>query len=289
VTVNSGGTLSGNGSATAAAVVNAGGTIAPGSGAATLSFGGNLTLASGSSYAAEIYGVGTSDKLAVTGVLSAGGTVRVSLVGYAPVLGDVFDLADASSITGATAFDFSAAPLGAGLMWDTAQFATDGTVRVVSGTGDAFNAWASALGVTGGKGGDDDGDGVINLLEFATNSDPKSGGSVARAYGNVNTISGQQALTITVATRKGATFAASGNRQNAVRDNVVYSVEAANDVTAWGEVGVTELNATDSAAVQATLTLPVLGADWEWHSFRTEGATVGDISDIVRLKVSAQP
>ena len=70
---------------------------------------------------------------------------------------------------------------------------------------------------------------------------------------------------------------------------MVYSVEAANDVTAWGEVGVTELNATDSAAVQATLTLPVLGADWEWHSFRTEGATVGDISDIVRLKVSAQP
>ncbi len=289
VTVNSGGTLSGTGSATAAAVVNAGGTIAPGSGAATLSFGGNLTLASGSSYAAEIYGAGASDKLAVTGVLNAAGTVRVSLVGYTPVLGDVFDLADASGITGATAFDFSGAALGAGLTWDTAQFATDGTIRVIAGTGDPFNAWASALGVTGGKGGDDDGDGVINLLEFATNSDPKSGGSVARAYGNVNTVGGQQALTITVATRKGATFAASGNRQNAVRDNVVYSVEAANDVTAWGEVGVTELNATDSAAVRATLTLPALGADWEWHSFRTEGATVGDISDIVRLKVSAQP
>ena len=289
VTVNSGGTLSGNGSASAAAVVNAGGTIAPGSGAATLSFGGNLTLASGSSYAAEIYGAGASDKLAVTGVLNAGGTVRVRLEGYTPVLGDVFDLADASSITGATAFDFSGAALGAGLTWDTAQFATDGTVRVIAGSADPFNAWASALGVTGGKGGDDDGDGVINLLEFATNSDPKSGGSVARAYGNVNTIGGQQALTITVATRKGATFAASGNRQNAMRDNVVYSVEAANDVTAWGEVGVTELNAADSAAVQGTLTLPALGADWEWHSFRTEGATVGDISDIVRLKVSAQP
>jgi hypothetical protein len=46
------------------------------------------------------------------------------------------------------------------------------------------------------------------------------------------------------------------------------------------------MNTTDSAVVQAALSLPALDSGWEWHSFRTEGGSATDASDFVRLKVN---
>jgi hypothetical protein len=224
----------------------------------------------------EITGAATNDKVNATGALTANGTIAVTLTGYVPVSGDTFDIADASSITGTPAFDFSAAALTAGLEWDTTQFSTNGTIRVTVSTSDPFDAWAASYGLTGGKTGDDDGDGDTNLLEFGTNASPVSGSSAARAFGKVHLIGGENAMTLTVAVRKGAVFAASGARQVATKDMVVYTVEASDDLVNWNVVTVTELSAADAAALQATLSLPTLDADWEWHSFRTDDGTATD-------------
>jgi outer membrane autotransporter protein len=256
---------------------------------ATLRFGADLAMASGSVFDAEITSAVTTDRLAVTGALTMNGTVRVTLAGYSPVAGDSFDLVDAASVTGSPTFDFAAAPLTAGLRWDTSRFASDGIIRVAEGSVSAFDTWASANGVTGGMAGDDDGDGSSNLLEFATNSDPKSGRSVARSYVALASLGGQNVLTLTVATRQGSSFAASGNRQSATRDGVNYLIEAANDLNGWGVVPATELSTGDAASVQAGLSLPALSPGWEWHTFRTEGGTAGDPADFIRLKVIAQP
>lgn len=282
------GTLAGSGTVTGAATVS--GTVSPGvNNVGTLNFGSTLSLDAGSNYAATITGAATNDKVNVNGALAANGNIVVTLSGYVPVAGNTFDIADAASIVGTPVFDFSAAVLTAGLGWDTSTFATDGAIKVISL--DPFNAWASANSVIGGKGGDDDGDGVSNLLEFATNSDPKSGASGARVYAKMHTLGADNALTYTVATRKTAVFAAVGSKQRATKDNVQYTVEATNNLTTWATVVVTELGAVDAAAVQAAIVpaLPTLGADWEWHTFRTDDGTVTDPQDFIRLQVEATP
>lgn len=281
LTADNSGTLSGSGTVGNVSVL-AGGIIAPGNNSPGTLFAAAVDLLPGSTCAVEITAAATADKLAVTGALAANGTIKVTLSGYAPVLGNVFDIAD-GTISGSPGFDFSAAVLGAGLGWDTSGFATDGTIRVGS-LDDPFNAWANLNNITEGKSGDDDKDGVSNLLEFATNSDAKSSSSGARVYGAIH----NNFLTFTVATRKSAAFAPAGVRQRATRDKIIYTVEASDDLSVWNTVVVTELNAVDSAIVQATLPLPVLQADWEWHTFRTDDTTLVDNRDMIRLAVAPE-
>lgn len=287
VTVNTGGFLSGGGTLGAAVVVASGGTVAPGASVGTLNFGSTLDIQSGSFYNVEITGAAAADKVNVTGALTANGTVKVTLSGYVPVAGDTFDVADAASITGTPTFDFSSATLTAGLTWDTSLFASTGVIKV-SGGSDPFDAWATGFGLTGGKNGDHDKDGASNLLEFATNSNPKTDGDGARTYGKLHPLGGDSVLTLTVATRSGASFSGAV-RQTATIDNVIYTVEGSDNLTDWNSVVITQLNAADSAAVQASLSLPTLDAGWEWHTFRTDGGTSTDPRDFIRLSVAAQP
>ncbi len=279
------GTLRGNGSTTGSVLATGGTVIAPGASVGTLGFG-SLNLDTGSTYEVEVTGAATNDKVNVTGGFTANGIIKVTLSGYAPVAGNAFDIAD-GTITGAPTFDFTSAVLTAGLGWDTTQFATDGTIRIISL--DPYIAWAAGFGLIEGKTGDDDKDGDSNLLEFATNANPTAGGSGARAFGKVVPLSGDNVLTLTVAVRKNAAFAASGANQAATKDNVVYTVEATDDLTTWTTVVVTKLDPSDSAAVQAALApLPTLGADWEWHTFRTDDTLAIDNRDLIRLRVAAQ-
>jgi fibronectin-binding autotransporter adhesin len=292
VTVATTGTLGGNGSIAGATTVQSGGTLAPGNSAGTLNFGSTLNLQAGSTYAVEITGAATHDKVVATGVLTANGTIAVTLGGYTPVAGNSFDIADASSITGTPTFNFTNAVLTAGLVWDTSAFATTGVISVV--TDDPFTGWASFYGVTEGKGGDDDKDGESNLLEFATNSHPVNGASRARAYGKMHVLAGDTALTYTVAVRKNAVFAAGApdaSKREGTKDKVKYTIEASNELGIWNTVVVTELAPVDAAAVQAAITpaLPALDADWEWHTFRTDGGAPADIRDFIRLSVAEAP
>jgi hypothetical protein len=260
--------------------------VAPGLSVGTLA-ATTADLQSGSTYAVEITGAAAADKINASGAVMANGTIKITLSGYTPVGGEVFDILDAASITGSPTFDFSMATLTAPLTWDTTAFATTGTIKVSGG--DPYDAWATANGITGGKMGDHDGDGLSNLLEFATNSNGASGIAGVRAYPAAITLSGSPALTITVATRKPTTFAADGTKQKATKDNVIYVIEGTTDLVNWTTATVTELNAIDSATVQATLSLPTLDAEWEWHSFRVQGHVIGDPRDFVRLTVTPTP
>jgi fibronectin-binding autotransporter adhesin len=286
ITVKSAATLAGSGTVGALTAEN-GGIVAPGASAGTLT-AASADLQGGSRFDAEITGAATADKLRATGTLTISGTVKVILAGYVPVAGDTFDIADAATLSGTPAFDVSAAGLTAGLAWDTSAFLTDGTIKVISG-GDPYTAWAAGFGLTGGKNDDDDADGASNLLEFATNAIPNSGGSGPRAFGKVHNVGGENVLTLTIAVRDNAVFAASGSTQRTTVDSVIYTVEATDDLLAWNVVVVTELSAPDSAAVQASLNLPALDAGWEWRTFRTDGNTLLDPRDMIRLSVAAQP
>jgi autotransporter-associated beta strand protein len=171
-TVN-GGVLGGLGTLAGATTVAAAGTVSPGMNATgVMTFSNGLTLQPGSTYRADITGATASDRVNVSGGLAANGTIQVVLTGYTPVDGDVFDLAN-GVITGTPTFDFANAVLGSGLEWDTSTFATDGTIKVVSG--DTYVNWADGFSLAGGdalKSADPDGDAISNLLEFYLNGNP---------------------------------------------------------------------------------------------------------------------
>lgn len=287
VTVNTGGTLGGSGTVLSTIAVESGGTLAPGNAdAAALTTGSTVNLAAGSFYAADITGTDINDRIVSSAAVEVNGTVKVTLTGYAPAIGDSFDLINATAITGTPSFDFSAAPLASGQAWDTSTFLSDGIIKVIAG-GSAYDTWATDNSLTGPDAAptaDPDKDGTANLLEFATNADPRSATSRARVYERLHTIDGSPALTFTVATRKTAAFTADGSTQTATRDGVKYTVEAGDAPSPWN-VAVTELTPADAAAVQAALTLPTLDSSWEWHTFRAAGTPSSDSRRFIRLRV----
>lgn len=298
VSVGTGGTLSGSGTLTGAATLA--GSVTPGGSGTGLITLTSASVASTSSIGLQLAGTGTRgvnyDAITVSGVLALDGTVTVSLNGLTPALGQSFDLIDSTGSIDVTSFnvatDLILPALSGGLTWDTSAFATTGVVSIVSG--DPFGAWAAGYGLTGGdalKSADPDNDGVINLLEFATNSSPVSGGSGPRVYARLHNLSGDDVLTYTIATRKTASFAANGSTQEATKDLVKYTVEASDALGTWNSVVVTEVTGVDATAVQAAITpaLPALDTDWEWHTFRTDDGTSTDTSDFIRLKVAEAP
>jgi autotransporter-associated beta strand protein len=173
--LSAGATLGGNGTITAATTIPSGAIISPGDGtAATLNFVSDVTLASGSTYAVDITGASAVDRISTpAATLTLNGTIAVTLTGYTPVLDDVFDLADATSISGTPTFDFTAAPLASGLGWDTSSFATDGKIKVVS-VATGFDVFATTITDPEARGAlaDADGDGVSNILEYVLGGNP---------------------------------------------------------------------------------------------------------------------
>lgn len=102
VSVAAGATLGGSGLITGATTVT--GTLSPGNSAGQLSFGGNLTLAGASTSQFEINGTSLGsayDNVTAVGSITLGGALN--LVFGAPVSAGVYNLIDASSVSG----DFS--------------------------------------------------------------------------------------------------------------------------------------------------------------------------------------
>lgn len=80
VTVKSGGTIGGSGTIGGATTIQSGGTLAPGNSPGLLTFGGDLTLNSGSNSSFEIDGTGrgsTYDAVNVAGLTTFGGTLAL--------------------------------------------------------------------------------------------------------------------------------------------------------------------------------------------------------------------
>jgi autotransporter-associated beta strand protein len=302
ITVASGATFKGTG--TAAGTLAANGIIAPGSSIGTLSVGATAFSATGSLSAEINSSTLTYDKLAVTGNLSIdpAATLNITDLGSGtPTSAKLVLVSYTGTWDGGT---FAGTTNGGSVVVNGNTYTikyddTDGGLNAVTlriGSGDPYESWASGYSLVGGnalKGADPDGDGVKNILEFATASDPTSGSSGPRIYPLMFTIGADNALTFTAAVRKNAVFAPSGVKQTATQDLVVYTVEASNDLTNWTTVQVTEVTGTDKTNIQSALgsklTTPALGADWEWHTFRTDGGTQLDPSDHIRLKVNEAP
>jgi autotransporter-associated beta strand protein len=221
--LSAGATLGGNGTITAATTIPSGATISPGDGtAATLNFVSDVTLSTGSTYAVDITGASAVDRISTpAAALSVNGTIAVTLTGYTPVLDDVFDLADASSITGTPTFDFTAAPLASGLGWDTSSFATDGKIKVVS-VATGFEVFAQSITNPDDRDplDDADGDGISNLLEYV--------------LGGVPTVAAQTILPNSTTSATELVF--SFKRSDASEADTTQVVEVSSDLINWSTV-----------------------------------------------------
>ncbi|QDV73881.1 Glycosyl hydrolase catalytic core [Planctomycetes bacterium K2D] len=121
-----------------------------------------------------------SDKLIVSGVLNAGGELRVSLDPEAPAPqdGDAFDILDFASSAGQFA-ELDLPVLGGSLGWDTSQLYTNGVLGVVTllpgdynddGVVDAadYTVWRDSFGEAPGSLPNDTDGGVIGQAQYAT-------------------------------------------------------------------------------------------------------------------------
>ena len=123
-------TLAGNG--TVAGGVNASGAISPGAtGIGALHFTAGLMLAGTANFEIGKTSLYSSADLAdVAGNLAYGGTLSVTATGDPLVAGDLFDLFDAGSFSGAfTTFQLPA--LASGFSWSTSDLSVNGTIRVI--------------------------------------------------------------------------------------------------------------------------------------------------------------
>jgi fibronectin-binding autotransporter adhesin len=153
----------------------------PGASPASASFTGDPVFAASSQLEIEIGGLAPGaqhDRLAVTGELTLGGTLRAALIdGFAPGVGDEFDILDWTTLSGEfAAFEL---PALAGLRWDVSQLYTTGVLAVAPLFDADFDAdgrvdgadlalWRVGFGHTTAVRGDGDatGDGLVDGADF---------------------------------------------------------------------------------------------------------------------------
>jgi len=129
------GILTGTGAVGGDATVQAG-QLSPGNAPAntigTLTFGGNLTLASRCVAYMKINAAArTNDQLNVAGTLTCAGTLSVANLVGTLVLGQSFKLFNASQYAGAF-FTVTLPSLATGLVWDTTRLTVDGSINVAA-------------------------------------------------------------------------------------------------------------------------------------------------------------
>lgn len=110
--VNNGGTLAGSGSIAGLTTVASGGTIAPGNGGlGTLSVA-SLTFNSGAALSLELSGTGNSDRVKVSGGLSASGTTFLNLTALGGFGAGTYPLVTGTAAINASNFAIGSAPSG---------------------------------------------------------------------------------------------------------------------------------------------------------------------------------
>jgi autotransporter-associated beta strand protein len=130
------GTLKGTGTITGTAVMGSNSVTIPGNASiGTITFGGNVSMNSTALLTMQVTGgTTTCDKLAVTGALTCGGTLDISLISGALVNGAVYQLFNASTISGAFT-TINLPVLDASLAWDTSELYSAGKIKVIPSTG----------------------------------------------------------------------------------------------------------------------------------------------------------
>lgn len=175
-TVNSGATLGGSG--TIAANVMNSGIVAPGNSPGALHITGSYFQNAGGRLKIELGSPIDFDRLAVTGNVTLGGTLEISLVnGFTPSVNQTFDILSGGSFAGA--FSSVILPSQEGLVWDTSQLSTGMISVAVAGLpfaegdfnedrdvdADDLEPWRNNFGTLAGGShmqGDADTDGAID-------------------------------------------------------------------------------------------------------------------------------
>jgi len=178
----------------------------PGFSPGLMSFGGDVSLGPQSSLEIQIAGTapGTGyDRIEVAGALELGGALRVSFIdGVVSQAGDVFDVWDAGSVSGAFS-SVSLPALSAGLFWQTGRLNTEGVLSVAL-VPESWGEFASAYALTQGPDGDDDADGISNLVEYLQGLDPTVPDFGFSSLSLVHTAAGDDELTFLLASPGGA-------------------------------------------------------------------------------------
>jgi hypothetical protein len=126
-----------------------------------------------------------------------------------------------------------------------------------------YAQWSQFHGLTSVNnhlGYDPDGDGRLNIMEFAFDDDPLSGansGKISTAFENVE---GQLYFTITVPVRNGASFSGSTSLSATV-DGIVYTIEGTEDLNAY-DAAISEVVPSNRSG------LPLLSSCWSYRTFR---------------------
>ena len=169
----------------------------------------------------------------------------------------------------------------------TASITGTGILNVLTGaTGNAYDSWATAAGLTGannGKTQDADNDGLDNITEFALDGAPLSGSQGGKVVSKLATIGGQQVLTLTLPVRSGATFTGTTELVSAAIDGVVYHIQGSATLSGF-PLQVLEVTGADATALQTGL--PALSAGWTYRSFRLSGTTTGEVKGFLRALIT---
>ena len=235
VTVKTTATLAGTGSVGGSVSVEAGGFVAPGNaGIGTLTVG---SAALTGTYQCQL-DVAAGDQVAVTGALTVnpGATIVVSTLGTPAAASYV--IATYGSLAGGTP---AVTGIPAGYVLDTA---TAGQLKLYKGGG--FGAWADSFeGLTDKTpGGDPDGDGIKNLVEYVIGGDPRvsSTGFLPK-----------QAIV-------GSNLVLSYRRSDASEADTTQTGQWSTNLVDWNNIAPVQVNENDTAPDDMTISIPLSNA-----------------------------
>ncbi|MGJ8641000.1 MAG: beta strand repeat-containing protein [Opitutaceae bacterium] len=277
------GELTGSGSFTGTGTVYIEGDLRPGNSPGMQNHAGDLVLDSPSTTTMEIggYGQGTEyDFINVAGTLTLGGTLQIILSdGFVPVDGDSFDLFDAQIFNGSFV-QVITADLSEGLEWDLSQLASAGIASVQSTAVDPYDAWTTFWDLSGADAeliADLTGDGIINMVHFAFDTNPMGGGAEGRTRVEIANDGEHLYLTYTFPMLVDDTFV-----------GINYDV-AGDDDLVGEDLEVVERTPLDSG-------MPTLRdidgdevADWEYRSYRLTVSIDLQTRGFIQVSVSELP
>ena len=148
-----------------------------------------------------------------------------------------------------------------------------------------YRIWAAARGLTPGVNNsfanDPDGDGNLNLKEFALDGDPLSSASDGKQRVVIAAVNGTNFCTWTFPVRSGAVFVANGELSTSV-DGIIYSLAGSFDLVAFGNHIVEQVPASEAG-------LPALNSGWSYRTFRLNRAISNQDSGFIRLRIGLAP
>lgn len=281
LSIQTGAALGGSGTSGGDVTIESGATLAPGAPGAV----GSLTVGSlvlDGRMAAQVDGAADSaarqtDLCSVNGpvVLGAGSSLQITATG-APLTGASHDLISGTSVTG-TFGTVSGIPAGYAISYSATR------VSLVSAGATPYSAWADAAGLAGADAAmtaDPDADGLVNLVEFALNGNPRLADSAGVLHASTGAVGADNALLLTIAVPTGAVFSGATS-QSASAQGITITVEGSADLNAWNTTVVSEVTPARAAG------LPAPAAGWSYRTFRTPGGTAGDLRDYLRVRVVA--